>query len=50
MGVKQWSALFRRAGFNIIDIGELNFNISTKDTDENLGEEIYEWYIIEKSV
>lgn len=50
MGVKQWSALIKRAGFNIMDIGELNFNISTKDTDENLGEEIYEWYMIEKSV
>lgn len=50
MGPRQWSALIKRAGFNILDIGEMKFNISSKDSDESLGEEIYEWYIVEKSV
>jgi len=50
MGTRQWSALIKRAGFNILDIGELKFSISTKDDNQELGEEVYEWYMIEKSV
>lgn len=50
MGPRQWSALIKRAGFKILDIGELNFSISSKDSNEELGDEIYEWYMIEKSV
>lgn len=50
MGPQQWVALFKRAEFNVIDIGELTFDINDKESNEDLGKEIYEWYIIKKSV
>jgi len=50
MGPRQWSALFTRAGFNIKDIGELQFDISDNNNGESLGTEVYEWYVLEKPV
>lgn len=48
MGPKQWSALMKRAGFKILDIGEIKFDIHHSETQESLGTEVYEWYILEK--
>ena len=50
MGPRQWVALFKRAGFNVMDIGEMAFDINEKESQTDLGKEIYEWYILEKSV
>ena len=49
MGPQQWRALMIRAGFNPLDIGELKFGISNNQTGEAIGEEVYEWYVLEKS-
>ena len=49
MGPKQWRALMIRAGFNPVDIGELRFNINNRETDQDLGEEVYDWYVLEKT-
>ena len=49
MGTRQWRALMIRAGFNPLDIGELKFGISNNQTGEAIGEEVYEWYVLEKS-
>lgn len=48
MGTKQWSALMKRAGFKLLDIGEIKFDIHHSETKESLGIEVYEWYILEK--
>lgn len=50
MGPRQWTALFARAGFDIRDVGELQFNISNNQTGEEIGTEVYEWYVLEKPV
>jgi len=50
MGPRQWTALFVRAGFTIKDIGELQFDISDNNNGESLGTEVYEWYVLEKTV
>jgi len=49
MGPRQWCALMKRAGFVNIDIGELRFNITNNETGEDIGEEVYETYILEKT-
>lgn len=49
MGVRQWRALMIRAGLNPIDIGELKFGINNSNTGEDLGEEVYEWYVLQKT-
>jgi hypothetical protein len=49
MGPRQWRALMTRAGFTAVDIGELRFGINNKTTGESIGEEVYEWYVLEKS-
>jgi SAM-dependent methyltransferase len=49
MGPRQWRALMIRAGFNPLDIGELKFGISNNQTGEDIGEEVYEWYVLEKT-
>jgi len=49
MGPRQWVALFKRAGFKVIDIAEMSFDINDKESQTDLGKEIYEWYILEKS-
>ena len=49
MGNKQWRALMIRAGFTPRDIGELRFGINNSETGEDLGEEVYEWYVLEKT-
>ena len=49
MGPRQWQALMKRAGFVNIDIGELRFNITNNETGEDIGEEVYETYILEKT-
>lgn len=49
MGARQWRALMIRAGFNPLDIGELKFGINNNQTGEAIGEEVYEWYVLEKS-
>ena len=48
MGPRQWTCLMKRAGFERLDIGELKFSISNKETGDELGEEVYEWYMLEK--
>lgn len=48
MGPRQWVALMRRAGFKVLNINELKFNISNRDTGESMGEEVYEMYYLEK--
>lgn len=48
MGPRQWTCLMKRAGFERLDIGELKFGISNKETGDELGEEVYEWYMLEK--
>ena len=49
MGARQWSALMKRAGFKIRDVGQLKFGIRHKETGEDMGEEVYEWYVLEKN-
>jgi 2-polyprenyl-3-methyl-5-hydroxy-6-metoxy-1,4-benzoquinol methylase len=49
MGTRQWNALMIRAGFTVVNIGNLKFDINNKETEEDLGKEIYEWYIISKN-
>lgn len=48
MGPRQWTSLMKRAGFKGLDIGELKFSISNTETGEDIGEEVYEWYTLEK--
>ena len=50
MGHRQWRALMLRAGFNTLDIGELKFSITNNQTGDDIGEEVYEWYVLEKSL
>jgi ubiquinone/menaquinone biosynthesis C-methylase UbiE len=49
MGQRQWRALMIRAGFKPLDIGELKFVINNNQTGQEIGEEVYEWYVLEKS-
>lgn len=49
MGPRQWTELMKRAGFSIVDIGELSFSITNSETQENIGDEVYEWYVLRKS-
>lgn len=49
MGPRQWTALMKRAGFTVVDVGELNFSINNRDTGEDVGEEVYEWYVLRKT-
>ena len=49
MGPRQWQALMTRAGFININVGELRFNITNNETGEDIGEEVYETYILEKT-
>lgn len=48
MGSRQWTALMKRAGFTILDVGELKFGISNRESGEDLGDEVYEWYVLKK--
>lgn len=48
MGPRQWSALMRRAGFNIKDAGEIRFEIKSNEDPDFQGTEIYEWYVLVK--
>lgn len=50
MGMRQWLALFLRAGFVIADKGELSFGINTQNPDgtEWSGTEVYEYYLLKK--
>ena len=48
MGPRQWTCLMKRAGFKNLDIGELKFGISNKETGDEIGDEVYEWYMLEK--
>lgn len=47
MGPRQWIELFKRAGFDIPDSGEIKFKASSKDPVWE-GEEVYEWYLLRK--
>lgn len=47
MGPRQWTELFKRAGFDIPDAGEIKFKASSSDPVWE-GDEIYEWYLIRK--
>ena len=47
MGVKQWKELMFRVGFEIVDHGEITFDITATDQDWS-GTEIYEWYLLLK--
>lgn len=47
MGVRQWVALIKRAGFDIPDSGEIKLTVNEKDTEWS-GNEVYEWYLIRK--
>lgn len=49
MGPRQWTALMKRAGFTVVDVGELTFSINNRDTGEDVGDEVYEWYVLRKS-
>lgn len=50
MGSRQWRALMIRAGFSTVDIGELRFGINNRDSGEDLGEEVYEWYVLKNQI
>ena len=49
MGPRQWSCLMRRAGFNIVDQGEVKFDITSKEDPDYAGTEVYEWYVLIKN-
>lgn len=48
MGQRQWSELMKRAGFDIKDMGEINFTVHNKADPTWSGNEVYEWYVLEK--
>lgn len=48
MGVRQWTELMKRAGFNLVEVAEIQFTISSTDPVWE-GNEVYEWYLIEKN-
>lgn len=48
MGPRQWTCLMRRAGFTIVDQGEVKFDITSKQDPDYAGTEVYEWYVIQK--
>lgn len=47
MGPRQWIELFKRAGFDIPDSGEIKFKASSSEPVWE-GEEVYEWYLLHK--
>lgn len=47
MGIRQWTELFKRAGFDIPDSGEIKFKAASNDPVWE-GEEVYEWYLLRK--
>ena len=51
MGPRQWRELFKRAGFEIADQGELAFELTAPQTDGTQwkGNEVYEYYLIRKN-
>lgn len=51
MGHRQWTELIKRAGFNINDLGEIQFSITSMNPDGLPweGKEIYETYLIVKN-
>jgi ubiquinone/menaquinone biosynthesis C-methylase UbiE len=51
MGPRQSTELMKRAGFDVVDYGEIKFNVSTKlddGTDWN-GNEVYDYFLIKKN-
>lgn len=48
MGSRQWKPLMNRAGFEIIDLGEISFDVYDKLNIDWSGKEIYEWYLLKK--
>lgn len=48
MGAKQWKELMKRAGFEIPDLGEISFEVSSKNEPDWKGNEVYEWYLLKK--
>lgn len=48
MGVRQWHALMTRAGFQIKDVGEINFVVHSTVDPEFEGNEVYEFYVLIK--
>lgn len=50
MGQRQWSELIKRSGFQLADMGELSFVISSQQEDGSSwsGNEVYEYYLIKK--
>lgn len=51
MGPRQWVELFKRAGFEILDSGELSLTITSPLEDGTTwsGNEVYEFYLIQKN-
>ena len=49
MGPRQWTCLMRRAGFEIMDQGEVKFDITSKEDANFVGTEVYEWYVLIKN-
>lgn len=51
MGQRQWKELMKRAGFIIVDFGELSFEISAPQNDGGTweGKEVYEYYLLKKN-
>lgn len=49
MGPRQWTCLMRRARFDLIDQGEIRFDVTSKEDPNFIGTEVYEWYILTKS-
>lgn len=50
MGMRQWACLMERAGFTILDKGEIKFTISAPAADGTTwsGDEVYEFYVLQK--
>lgn len=51
MGPRQWKELFKRAGFELVDQGELSFDITGPQADGTTwtGKEVYEYYLVRKN-
>ena len=49
MGPRQWTCLMKRAGFKLLDQGEVKFDITSKEDPDFAGTEVYEWYVLIKS-
>lgn len=50
MGLRQWQCLMSRAGFQLVDSGEIKFNITAQKEDGTdwSGVEVYEYYYLSK--